>query len=458
MPDPRDAIVAVSTPRGEGAIAVVRLTGPTCLTVADRLFRGRESPSTMRPGRLSLGEVRHPRSGALVDEALVAVFHAPRSYTTQNMVEISCHGGDAVVRAILDAAVDAGARLAEPGEFTLRAFLGGRLDLAQAEAVSMLVKAKSEAQRKLALRQLKGGLSRAVTGMCESLTRALAEVEASIDFPEDDPDAQRPEDSLLAALEEAAVGLAELLRGASASRLVNDGARVAIVGKPNVGKSSVLNTLCGRPRAIVDEEPGTTRDTVEAAVELDGVHVTLIDTAGLGEPDGPPDEEGQRRTLTEMEEADLCLLVMDGSEVLDDRDRSVLGAVAGRTTILVRNKCDLGLAWIECEPGCGDRPLVTTSCLTGAGIDELKNEVIGRLRALAGIGDMTIAVSARHQQALWSAARHVEEARSKAAEGAWLEVVAEPLRRARICLRGITGENVGDDVLAEIFSRFCVGK
>ncbi len=458
LPNPGDTIVALSTPPGEGAIALVRLSGPRCLEVAERIFHGPTSPRELRPRKLYLRQIRHPERDTVADEVFVVVFRAPRSYTTQDMVEISCHGGKAVVRAILEAAMAAGARLAEPGEFTLRAFLGGRLDLAQAEAVAMLVKAGSEAQRKVALRQLRGGLSRSVAGIASLLTRALAEAEAAIDFPEDDPDAQRSSETVLGEIGSAVSHLSELLKSASSAHLLNGGARVAIVGKPNVGKSSLLNALCGHQRAIVTEEPGTTRDTIEVALELEDLPVTMIDTAGLGPPTGRIDQESQRRTAGEIGDADVCLAVLDASAPLDDRDRSVLAAVAGETSILVRNKCDLVAVWPASHLGSYGVPIVITSCLTGTGVEELRKRTSEMLRALLGNGSAPMVVSARHHEALQQAAYHLEQARMRATNGSWLELLAEELRGALARLRHITGEEVGDDLLLEIFSRFCVGK
>jgi tRNA modification GTPase len=458
LPDPYDTIVALSTPPGEGAIALVRLSGPRCLEVAERIFRGSGSPRELEPRKLCLGQIRHPGRRVVVDEVVAAVFRAPRSYTTQDMFEISCHGGRASVRAVLEAALAAGARLAEPGEFTLRAFLGGRLDLAQAEAVAMLVSARSEAQRRTALRQLRGSLSRSVHEAASSLTHALAELEASIDFPEDDPDAQRCPETVLAEIGAAAARLKELLRNASSVHLLSEGARVAVVGKPNVGKSSLLNALCGHQRAIVTEESGTTRDTIEVALELGELPVTLIDTAGLGPPADGIDRESQQRASKEIDDADLCLVVLDSSAPLDGRDRAVLAAIPAAASIVVRNKCDLVTTWPVSRLGPLDAPVVTTSCLTGSGMKRLKERVAEMLKALLGNGGGPTVASARHQEALRYAARHLEEAHVHATDGSWPEVVAEDLRQALAWLRRITGEQVGDDLLREIFSRFCVGK
>lgn len=322
----------------------------------------------------------------------------------------------------------------------------------------MLVRARSDAQRQVALRQLRGGLSRSVVRMTSRLTRALAEAEASIDFPEDDADAQHSCERVLEEIEAVASHVNQLLQSAASVRLLNRGARVAIVGKPNVGKSSLFNALCGHERAIVTEEPGTTRDTVETALDLGGLSVTMIDTAGLGSPTDRIDQESQRRTTTEIGEADLCLAVLDASLPLDDCDRSVLASLAGVESILVRNKCDLSIVWPDSQLGSPDSPIMATSCLTGTGVEELRGRATEMLRALLGDADGTMVVSLRHRHALQQAACHLEQARTQAISGSWLEVVAEELRGARAWLRRITGEQAGDDLLQEIFSRFCVGK
>ncbi len=456
--DPEDTIVAPSTAPGQGAIAVVRLSGPRCLDVADRVFRGPDLPSSLAPRKLHLGEVAHPESGEVIDQVFLATFHAPRSYTTQNMVEISCHGGQAVVRAILSAVLAAGARTAHPGEFTLRAFLGGRIDLAQAEAVSMLVRARSEAQRKVAYRQLRGALSRSLREAHSRLLNLLADLEASIDFPGDDLDAQQSEDTILRGTQRVSAQLDQLLSGASAARLVSEGARVAVIGKPNVGKSTLLNTLCGQERAIVTGEPGTTRDTVEVTLEMGGLLVTVVDTAGLGLAVGTADREGQRRSSQEIDGADLCLVVLDASVALDDRDDAVIAAARGRKTVYVKNKCDLRIVWSEPPLRLGQNELVAVSCVTGAGIDRLRKTTTNVLSDLAGNGDSLLVVSARHRRALEQAAECLRRARDRACESWWLEVVAEELREACAALATVTGQEVGDELLHEIFSRFCIGK
>jgi tRNA modification GTPase len=458
IPDSEDTIVAPSTAPGQGAIAVVRLSGPRCLDVADRVFRGPDLPSRLTPRKLHLGEVVDPQCGEVVDQVFLATFHAPRSYTTQNMVEISCHGGQAVVRAILSAVLAAGARMAHPGEFTLRAFLGGRIDLAQAEAVSMLVRARSEAQRKVAYRQLKGALSRSLREAHSRLLNLLAELEASIDFPGDDLDAQQSEDRILRGTQRVSAQLDQLLSGASAAKLVAEGARVAVIGKPNVGKSTLLNILCGQERAIVTDEPGTTRDTIEVTLEMVGLLVTLIDTAGLGLAAGTADREGQQRSSQEIDGADLCLVVLDASVALDDRDDAVIAAARGRRTVYVKNKCDLPMVWSETPVRQGQDQLVTVSCLTGVGIDRLRKITTDVVSSLAGNGDSLLVVSARHRRALERAAQCLRRAQDRASESWWLEVVAEELREARAALGAVTGQEVEDELLREIFSRFCIGK
>jgi tRNA modification GTPase len=375
------------------------------------------------------------------------------------VVELSCHGGALSAGRVLSALLAAGARLARPGEFTLRAFLNGRLDLAQAEAVADLIHAETEGAHALALAQLRGELSRQLTAISEALREATAEVEARVDFAEDVGGVEVP-GQVIERIAGAGSALTALLDGAAYGRALREGVRVALVGRPNVGKSSLFNALVGERRAIVTPHAGTTRDLVSEAVELAGVRVTLADTAGLREGGDPAEREGVARALAALEESAVVLWVVDASAPLDAEDRRIATRLADRRMILALNKCDLPRV-VEVrvlEEALGGRPCVAvaTSAVRGDGITELRS-ALGRL--LAGPGGFAgVVASPRHAEALGRASEALGRARVAAVEGAPGEIVSLELHEALQAIGEVTGETVDEDLLERIFSRFCIGK
>lgn len=451
-----DTIAAIATPLGEGGLAVVRVSGARALAIADICFRSSRGPER-KPSAAKSHTLHHGRvvrDGSAVDEVLLAVMRAPRTYTREHTVEISCHGGLLPAKATLDAVLAAGARLALPGEFTKRAFLNGRLDLAQAEAVADVISARTELALRAAEEQLAGKLSQRVNELREELLGTLAHVEAHIDFPEEDiaPDTR---ETLAGRLERGGAFLERLLRTANEGQLLRRGLRAAIIGRPNAGKSSLLNQLLGRDRAIVSPVPGTTRDTIEETASVRGVPVVFIDTAGLREAGDAIEVEGVRRSRESLERAELILHVLDASEPLSPGDGVFLREFAGRPRIVVRNKADLPAKLGALPSG----PVVDVSCATGAGIEALK-DAIQELMWAGGIHAemLEVMINARHQDALRRAREAVARGLAALRAGQSLEFAALDLRIAVNAAGEVVGKTATEDLLDAIFSRFCIGK
>jgi len=455
-PDPADTIAAISTPLGEGGLGIVRLSGPEALSIARRIFVPRRSRRRWQSHRLYLGQIIDP-AGAVVDEVLLALMHAPHTYTREDVVEINCHSGYGVLRRILDLTLDQGARLARPGEFTLRAFLSGRVDLTQAEAVLEVIKARTDAGLKVAAEHLSGGLGRSLREAREALLDLLARVEAALDFPEEA--GELPPEILAAGLEPPARALAVLAATYQEGRLLREGLRVVIAGRPNVGKSSLLNRLLDQDRAIVTEIPGTTRDVIEEAIILGGVVVRLSDTAGLRPARDRLEALGIERTRDALAQADLALYLVDGSLPLAAADREALTELAGRPGVAVINKTDLPPAFPAADlQDITHFPVVRISALTGAGLEDLKNAVV-ELALGGGLSPAgEIVTQARHHRHLRNCLDSLQRARELLdAAPAW-ELLALELKEAIGELGEITGEEAGEDVLDRIFSQFCLGK
>lgn len=466
----RKTIAAVATPPGEGAVGVLRLSGNEALAVAGRVFRSLHGKKSLKsaPDRVLLhGVAQDPRDGAPVDEVLAAVFRGPHSYTGEDVVEFYCHGGRLVVERMLKALEAAGARPAAPGEFTWRAFFNGRLDLAQAEAVIDVVRARSEEGLRCAVSGLLGALSERVGRLKEELVGTLAHLEAALDFPDEEvPELAWPE--IVARLRRVEEDVAGLLAGAGRGRLLREGLRAVLVGRPNVGKSSLLNALVGRERAIVTPVPGTTRDVIEENVVLDGVPVCLVDTAGLRAARNAVEREGVRRARGAAREANVTILVLDGSVALQAGDREAAAHLGKYISVVALNKADrartaTGDEAVALLPG---RPCVWVSARTGEGLPELERAVVraGQGRPVAvppggGEGRQDVVVTrARHEEALARAGRQVAAAVREASRSRREELVAARVREALHALGEITGENVDEDVIKAIFATFCVGK
>jgi tRNA modification GTPase len=438
-----DTIAAPATAFGAGAVALTRISGPRAVEVAEAVFRGRRRVTDLPPGRVVTGRIE--REGETIDEVLLTVFRGPRSYTGEDVVEISGHGGVVVSRAVLQAVLAAGARVAEPGEFTRRAFLNGKMDLTQAEAVMDLISARGEVAARAAAGQLEGRLGRVVERVREEALTALAHLEAFIDFPEEGIDPESGQ-ALLRRVDDLSAAVARLLSTADEGRMLREGVRLVIHGAPNVGKSSLLNLLVGYDRAMVSEVPGTTRDTIEENLTLRGIAFRVIDTAGLRESDDPLELEGMRRTRRHLEEADVAVRVLDAAAGMQ-------GVVAAPNEIVVLNKIDL---WTG---GKIPADVIPLCCLDGRGLEELVTALIGRTELVDfGRGEETVAVNVRHQQCLRTAADYLAETRRSLERGDAPELTALELRSALVAIGEITGAVDTEEVLGKIFGTFCIGK
>jgi tRNA modification GTPase len=455
-PSPNDTIAAVATPAGTGGIAVVRISGAQAIPIAESVFQ--RGGSQKQPlSQVASHTVHHghiERDGVRIDEVLVTILRAPRTFTREETVEISCHGGRVVTRQVLETLLAAGARLAEPGEFTLRAFLNGRLDLTQAEAVADLIHARTTLAAQAAVQQLGGRLSERLRGIRDDLLNILAHVEAHIDFPEEDiaPDSR---DRMLHRLDGARCSIRQLRLTASEGRILREGVRIAIIGRPNAGKSSLLNLLIGSDRAIVSAIPGTTRDTVEECATVRGLPLVFVDTAGLRETQDPVEAEGIRRSLRAAAEADLILHVLDGTQAPGSIAEELGEALCQKPTIRVRNKADLPNVWDEASLQ-GAIPLSAT---TGEGLEDLKATMDARLGTKDLSADhWSVTVNARQSAALAQAEDSLTQAQAALSRGDSLELVALDLRATLGALGEITGHVTTDSLLDSIFGQFCLGK
>ena len=459
---PGDTIAAISTALGPGAIAIVRLTGDRAVEVADGIFRGAslvECPThTVHHGHI------HDSRGREVDEVLATVMRSPNTYTTEDMVEFGCHGGAMAARRVLEVCLEAGARLAERGEFTQRAFLSGRLDLVQAEAVADLVAAETPLGLELALGQLEGGLSGRLSELRALVVDFRAEVESIIDFVDQDI-APRTRGAIVALARSARDAIDSLLSHCRVGVAVREGVSVAIIGKPNVGKSSLMNALLMRDRSIVTALPGTTRDAIEECLHVEGVPVRLIDTAGWREPKDEAEKAGVARAEAAAKGADVVLLVVDASSGLDDEDRFIGGAVDAERTVPVANKIDLGDVLTESDvrtlvaggEAAGAMTAARVSALTGDGLDALRGRLLSAAVRGEGGGPASV-TNVRHIDALTRTASALARAEAMLLEGEPPELVAVEAADAGQALGEVTGETTPEDVLERIFERFCVGK
>ena len=449
-----DTIVAIATPLGFGGVGIVRLSGPEALAIAGSLFRPRRRRLQDCRRSLCYGWVVDPQTGVRLDEVLVAYMPAPYTYTRQDVVEINAHGGALVVRTILGLCLQAGARAAEPGEMTLRAFVNGRIDLTQAEAVRDLISARTEAALRQATGQLAGRLAQRVQKARQKLLRCLASIEVSIDFD----DEEAPLHDVSPELRDVAGDLSALLASARAGIIRRDGLRVAIVGRPNVGKSSLMNALLGTDRAIVTPIPGTTRDTLEEAVDLGGVAVVFVDTAGLASARaGLVEELGMARTRLALRSADVTILVLDSSETLKQDDLDVASLVATVPAAIVAwNKADLP-SILQPSP-LPSRPELRISALTGEGLPELEKVLLETTLGSSVLCGEPSLSSERQQHAVGRALAAVQTALEGVRAGMPPDILALDIRVATDALGEITGETASDELLTLIFSSFCVGK
>jgi tRNA modification GTPase len=449
MFSPDDTIVAIATPQGRGGIGVVRVSGPRAREIAAALITRR---APLEPRRATFTRIRSAghSAEAAVDTVVVTTFPAPQSYTGQDVVEISAHGSPVVLQTIVRGAVDAGARLAAPGEFTLRAFLSGKLDLVQAEAVADLIEAATPLQARVAFDQLEGTLTGRIAAIDAALFDLTARLEASLDFPDEGYHFIEPDD-IASRVGAVIQRLDDLLADAGRGRLIREGATVVVYGRPNVGKSSLFNNLAGSERAIVTPIPGTTRDLITERVELGGLEITLVDTAGAREALDLVEQEGVARGEKARAVADLVLVVLDGSEPLTPQDCTILERTAGRNRIVVLNKRDLDSAV--------DVPdAIRVSATRGDGVGDLRDAIRTRLTGGESLRDTASLSNVRHVALLREARAHLIAGRKAADLRRPEEFVLADLQAARLRFDEVVGRRTADDVLAHIFARFCIGK
>ena len=455
-----DTIAAISTPPGRGGIGIVRLSGPLAASIAAQLVSLRQP---LEHGRARLADVLDAldsgSDAARIDEALVTFFAAPHSYTAEDLVEIAAHGSPVVLELLLRRALDLGARLAEPGEFTQRAFLADRLDLTQAEAVRDLIEAQTLTQARQAASQMGGALSRRVAPVKQSLVELIALLEAGIDFAEDDVDVT-PQAEIARRIGELTPSLTALEASFARGRIVHDGLTLAIVGRPNAGKSSLFNRLVERERAIVTATPGTTRDPVTERISLDGIPLELVDTAGLREGLCESLEEAEQlgihRSREALADAALVLVVLDATQPLNNEERRLLAAVEGRSSLVAINKSDLAKAESLADELAGI-PALRTSALTGEGIAALRERILA-LATGGAAEEPGVLTSLRHHQAIATSLAALADAAQANATAIPHEMILLDLYRALWALDSLTGQTTSDDILNLIFSTFCIGK
>ena len=458
-----DTIAAISTPLGEGGIGIVRLSGKDSIQIADSVFLSPKDKTLTgsKSHRVLYGHIFDPQSGLNIDEVLITVMRSPHSYTREDIIEINCHGGMITLRKTLELVLQHGARLAEPGEFTKRAFLNGRLDLSRAEAVLDLIRSKTDESRRIALEQLQGGLFSKITSLRDGLTDVCVRIEAHIDFPEDEIEtASRQE--LSDAMRLVKNDLHGLLKTYEEAKFFREGLSTAIVGRPNVGKSSLLNALLQRDRAIVTETPGTTRDVLEEYLNIKGLPLRIMDTAGIRQVEDLAEKEGVRRSIKSIENADLVIAIFDGSEPLRKEDFEVMEKVKNKNTIYILNKSDL--------PAVADQnsfssfilhpsSFLKISATRGDGIEELKDKIVDScLKDWKEEREGLVISNLRHKTSIGHAAVSLEKAMKALTEDQPLEIIAIELRDSLDSLGEIVGAVTTEDILNKIFSDFCIGK
>jgi len=459
--DTNDTIAALATPPGEGGISVIRISGEKALSIACDLFHSKSDMSSIVPPvqKVVFGEIRDPESQRVIDEVLFTWFKKPNSYTGEHVVEISGHGGTLVSTTLLDLVLKQGARLAEPGEFTRRAFIHGRLDLTQAEAVADLIDAASERALNSAVSQLKGGLSRRINNFFDQLLAVQAQLEAAIDFSEEGLTFQSRE-TTGRQIEKVEKEILSLVGSFRQGKIIREGMRVTLVGKPNAGKSSLLNALMQEDRAIVTDIPGTTRDTLEERIRIKDIHIVIIDSAGLRDNPEIIEEEGIQRTRTALAQSDLALVVFDPSQPLDDNDELLMSEVGEKPKCVLLNKSDLEPRWEKgkIENFINGAEPILVSAKTGAGMQDLRDAIYNF--ALNGEikGESIIITRERHRDHLQKAATALHTAYKNMCSGYSEELISVDVTLAMEHIGSILGKTFAEDLLDKIFGEFCIGK
>lgn len=456
-----DTITSISTPMGEGAIGIVRLSGPQAVEIADKLYKGKHLLNDVPSHTINYGHIIDPESKEVVEEVMVSVLRAPKTFTREDIIEINCHGGILTINRVLELTMTYGARMAEPGEFTKRAFLNGRIDLSQAEAVMDFIRSKTDRASKVAMNQIEGRLSDLIKKQRQSILEILAQVEVNIDYPEYDDVEDATTEFLLEQSKEIKHEINRLLDTGAQGKIMREGLSTVIVGKPNVGKSSMLNNLIQDNKAIVTEVAGTTRDVLEEYVNVRGVPLRLVDTAGIRETEDIVEKIGVERSRKALSQADLILFVLNNNEALTQEDYTLYEVVKNEDVIVIVNKMDLeqNIDINEVKDMIGDTPLIQTSMLKQEGIDELEIQI----RDLFFGGevqnqDMTYVSNSRHISLLKQARQTIQDAIDAAESGVPMDMVQIDLTRTWEILGEIIGETASDELIDQLFSQFCLGK
>ncbi|HDL4591313.1 TPA: tRNA uridine-5-carboxymethylaminomethyl(34) synthesis GTPase MnmE [Staphylococcus aureus] len=456
-----DTITSISTPMGEGAIGIVRLSGPQAVEIADKLYKGKHLLNDVPSHTINYGHIIDPESKEVVEEVMVSVLRAPKTFTREDIIEINCHGGILTINRVLELTMTYGARMAEPGEFTKRAFLNGRIDLSQAEAVMDFIRSKTDRASKVAMNQIEGRLSDLIKKQRQSILEILAQVEVNIDYPEYDDVEDATTEFLLEQSKEIKQEINRLLDTGAQGKIMREGLSTVIVGKPNVGKSSMLNNLIQDNKAIVTEVAGTTRDVLEEYVNVSGVPLRLVDTAGIRETEDIVEKIGVERSRKALSQADLILFVLNNNEALTQEDYTLYEVVKNEDVIVIVNKMDLeqNIDINEVKDMIGDTPLIQTSMLKQEGIDELEIQI----RDLFFGGevqnqDMTYVSNSRHISLLKQARQTIQDAIDAAESGVPMDMVQIDLTRTWEILGEIIGETASDELIDQLFSQFCLGK
>ena len=457
-----DTIAAISTAPGEGAIGIVRISGDLAISIASSIYQcGTKKLEDQKTHTIHYGHIVDPKTGEIYDEVMVSVLRAPKTFTREDIVEINCHGGIVAINRVLQLVLRMGARLAEPGEFTKRAFLNGRIDLSQAEAVMDLIRAKTDKSMQLAMRQLDGQLSHLIQNLRQGILNTLAQVEVNIDYPEYDDVEEMTLQLLREKTQQVLQGIRTLLNTASQGKILRDGLKTAIVGRPNVGKSSLLNVLLREEKAIVTDIAGTTRDTIEEYVNVRGVPLQLIDTAGIRETDDVVEKIGVERSRKALNEADFVLLLLNQSETLQEEDIRLLETTKGMKRIILFNKTDLPskLSTENIAPYAKEEEIVTTSMLNKEGIDQLEEKIAGYFfQGQMNERDATYLSNTRHIALLEKAEQALVEVQNGIEMEMPVDLIQIDFTRAWDLLGEITGDSVQDELLTQLFSQFCLGK
>ena len=456
-----DTICAIATPIGEGGIAIIRISGEKALEIADKIFapKSKKDIKDMKTYTMRYGTIVDLDTKDIIDDVILSYMKGPRSYTGENVIEVNCHGGVVATNRVLNQIVKAGARIAEPGEFTKRAFLNGRIDLSQAEATMDIIKAKTELSMKSAMMQSKGALSKEIGELRKYLLNVLALIEYAVDFTEDDEDIV--DDDLIAQIKDSITKtitrINSLLKNADEGKIIRDGLNIVIVGKPNVGKSSLLNSLLREKRAIVTDIPGTTRDIIEEYINLDGIPIKITDTAGIRDTEDTVEKIGVERSKEKIEEADLVILMLDTSRALDDEDRVIIDAINDKKYIALLNKVDLECKLSE-DVIISLNRTIEISAKTGFGIENLKEEIKNIFFNGEIDSESLIISNTRHKQALYRSLEDCNLALEKINLNEYLDLISIYITSAMRALGEITGDELEEDLLNKIFSEFCCGK